>query len=210
VRITGWSPFEPGHEDDASLPVAALEYELTQRGAAPLEAVFSFHAANFLAPAVPEKANGRIGSMAGGFVLEGTLHGKPWTATSLAVATDDAAVKIDHAWSRGMGPLQMVWNDIAAGGLRERAPRAADEPAGGASLYVPVSLAPGQSKTVVVRLAWYCAESNLNRPVRAGRRVGASDLFVAVRPAAIDSFLLCKRSHDRHGVSGRESSYLDR
>jgi uncharacterized protein (DUF608 family) len=31
VEITGWSPFEPGDADNASLPVAALEYHFTNR-----------------------------------------------------------------------------------------------------------------------------------------------------------------------------------
>ena len=31
VSIMGWSPFEPGDADNASLPVAALEYRFTSR-----------------------------------------------------------------------------------------------------------------------------------------------------------------------------------
>src|SRR5438552_233714 len=42
VEITGWSPFEPGDADNASLSVAALEYHFTNSNKTPLEAVFSF------------------------------------------------------------------------------------------------------------------------------------------------------------------------
>ena len=49
VEITGWSPFEPGDADNASLPVAALEYRFTNRSAAAVEAVFSLNARNFMA-----------------------------------------------------------------------------------------------------------------------------------------------------------------
>src|ERR1700729_2550212 len=48
ARITGWSPFEPGKNDDSSLPVCALEYRFTNRAAAALDLVFSFNAKTFL------------------------------------------------------------------------------------------------------------------------------------------------------------------
>src|SRR6266704_6980013 len=47
-EITGWSPFDPGDPDNSSLPVAALEYRFTNPTKAPLEAVFSFNAKNFM------------------------------------------------------------------------------------------------------------------------------------------------------------------
>src|SRR4029077_13041447 len=48
VEITGWSPFEPGDSDNASLPVAALEYRFTNRAQSALGGVFSFNAKNFM------------------------------------------------------------------------------------------------------------------------------------------------------------------
>ena len=56
VELTGWSPFEPGDADNASLPVAALEYHFTNSNKTPLEAVFSFNARNFMAIAKNEQA----------------------------------------------------------------------------------------------------------------------------------------------------------
>ena len=49
MEITGWSPFIPGDADNSSLPVAALEYRFVNPGAESVEAVFSFHAQNFMA-----------------------------------------------------------------------------------------------------------------------------------------------------------------
>ncbi len=48
VEICGWSPFEPGNADAASLPVAALEYRFTNRTASEVQAVFSWNALNFM------------------------------------------------------------------------------------------------------------------------------------------------------------------
>ena len=49
VTLTGWSPFEPNDADGSSLPVAGLEYRIVNRGRTRLDAVFSFHARNFMA-----------------------------------------------------------------------------------------------------------------------------------------------------------------
>src|SRR5208282_4525658 len=48
VKLTGWNPFEPGDADNASLPVAGLEYQFTAHGTETVEAVFSFNAMNFM------------------------------------------------------------------------------------------------------------------------------------------------------------------
>jgi hypothetical protein len=75
VEICGWSPFEPGDADAASLPVAALEYRFTNRSAAEVRAVFSWNAANFLAvirhrPPVRRPPNQQaVRAAPGGFVL---------------------------------------------------------------------------------------------------------------------------------------------
>src|SRR5437762_917267 len=67
VELIGWSPFEPGDADNSSLPVAALEYRFVNRSRQHLDAVFSFHARNFMAIGT-EHDNG-VRSAPGGFVL---------------------------------------------------------------------------------------------------------------------------------------------
>jgi uncharacterized protein (DUF608 family) len=97
AELTGWSPFEPLHSDDASLPVAAVEYRLLNRTARPLSAVFSFHAEHFVrtpdsAPVLPPRA------VDGGFVLEtdGSCH-SPFFATWQASALQPAVASIAQA-----------------------------------------------------------------------------------------------------------------
>jgi len=48
VKITGFSPFIPLESDDSSLPVAGLEYEVTNTSREILEATFSFHSENLM------------------------------------------------------------------------------------------------------------------------------------------------------------------
>lgn len=183
VRIVGWSPFEPGNEDDASLPVAGLEYEFTHRGTAPISAVFSFNADNFL---TSESAHGRIRSIAGGFVLDGAVTDKPWTSGSFAVSTDDPDVAVNHAWFRNdsLNPLRTVWRDIAKGAFYDRAPVTDEKnPATGASLFVPFSLEPGQSKTIAIRLAWYVGRSSLRLP---GGKIQSDRSEDSYRPKSVE------------------------
>ncbi len=161
VEITGWSPFEPGDADHASLPVAALEYRFTNRTGRDLEAVFSWSARNFMA--VGNNPQG-IKPAPGGFHLWGAAaKDRAWEEGAFIAAVDDPAVRVNHAWFRGgwWDGLTMAWRDIAEGRCFDRPPVSEGGPAPGATLFVPFRLAPGQSKTVVLRLCWYVGTTNL-------------------------------------------------
>jgi len=159
VTVTGWSPFEPGQEDDASLPVAGLEYRFVNRTAKPVEAVFSFNAGNVMAG----EKDGHIRPLAGGFILGGAIEDRPWTAGAFAVSTDDGAAMVNHAWFRGFAYRYIVWKDIAEGACYARPPlpEGSGEPVPGATLFVPFTLAPGAEKLIRLRLGWYVPNSNL-------------------------------------------------
>jgi uncharacterized protein (DUF608 family) len=165
VEITGWSPFEPGDADNASLPVAALEYRFTNKSAVAVEAVFSWNARNFMAVRGNPDA---VRSTPGGFVLwSGPKKDHPYEEGAFSATVDDPAVKVNHAWFRGgwFDPLTMAWKDIAGGACYNRPPVTDGGASPGATLFVPISLAPGASKTIVLRFAWYVGQTNL----RAGR-----------------------------------------
>src|SRR6185437_5401248 len=151
AEVTGWSPFVPGAEDDSSWPVAALEYRFVNRGSKPVEAVFSFNAANFLGPDSSGAGQG-VRPVPGGFVLWGREDAaRPETEAALAATVADPAVRVNHAWFRGLGfdPLTMAWRDVAAGACFQRPP-AAGQPAPGASLFVPFRLGPGESRLIAL------------------------------------------------------------
>ena len=155
VELTGWSPFEPNDADAASLPVAGLEYRFTNIGASRVDAVFSFSSRNFMAAA--GERNG-VRKTPRGFVLfEQGSEKKPWEAGAFAAAVTDAGVKVNAAWFRGgwWDPLTMAWNDIQSGAVVDRPAVTDGSPSPGASLFVPFELAPGESRTITLQLAWY-------------------------------------------------------
>jgi uncharacterized protein (DUF608 family) len=167
VELTGWSPFTPGDASNSCLPMIALEYRFTNPTAAPIDAVFSFNAKNFLPESHAPEAVRKID---GGFVLWcGGTAAKPWDEASFAVTTSEPGVKVNYAWFRGgwFDALTMAWKDVAAGSAFDRPVVAGDEdPSPGATLFVPFKLAPGEKRTIASRMSWYAPGSHL--------RVGAS------------------------------------
>ena len=172
VEVTGWSPFVPGDEDASSLPVAALEYRFTNTSDVDVEAVYSFHAANFMAkrPRADGPEGGNVRATPGGFILsQQSLPNEPWHEGSFAAATRAEGATADCAWFRGgwFDPLTMVWNSVAAGEMRDKPPLTEGTPSPGGSLYVPLKLAPGESRTVEVLLSWFVPLSDLQTDVPA-------------------------------------------
>ena len=187
IELTGWSPFDPGDADNSSLPVAALEYRFTNATRRNIEAVFSFNAKNFM----PISGNPQaVRATPGGFVLwGGPGRDKPWEEGALSVTVSEPAVKVNHAWFRGgwFDGLTMAWKDVAEGACYDRPPVTEGASSPGATLFVPFQLAPGQSKTIVVRLVWYCGQTNL-RIGKDPKDAGAAAVAGPYRPWYAERF----------------------
>ena len=161
MQITGWSPFMPGHADDSSLPVAGVEYAFTNHTDQAQDAVFSFHAENFMNQQTPGQG---VRATRNGFVLwQPGCDETPEDQGAFSIVVDDPAVCVDCAWFRGgwFDSRTMVWNSIAAGDTPDLSPVTDDQPSPGGSIYVPFTLAAGESKTITVRLAWHVPYTNL-------------------------------------------------
>ena len=161
VEITGWSPFEPGDADNASLPVAALEYRFTNKSSKSREAVFSWSAKNFMAFGRNTNA---VKSAHGGFMLWcAAPQDRGWEEGAITATVDDPAAKVNHAWFRGgwFDPLTIAWKDITEGKCYEHPPVTEGGASPGATLFVPFTLAPRASKIIVLRLAWHVGKTNL-------------------------------------------------
>nr|HQA00126.1 GH116 family glycosyl hydrolase [Phycisphaerae bacterium] len=161
VQLTGWSPFVPGDPDSSSLPVAGLEYKFTSYYNEPIEAVFSFNAKNIMA-----RGNGprSIVGVPGGFVCkQAGTEKEPQYEGAFSATVSEPGVKTNLAWFRGgwFDPLTMAWKDISEGACFDRPAITEGETSPGASLFVPMRLEPGQSRTITVRLAWYAGRSSI-------------------------------------------------
>jgi uncharacterized protein (DUF608 family) len=159
IKITGWSPFVPGDSDNSSLPVGALEYSFKNPTNSAVEAVFSYNAKNFMAKS---REGHTIKSVKNGFVLweEGDEE-NPHNAGSFAAFLDNDNAVVDHCWFKGgwWDALTLVWNNIKEGILLDNPP--VEGPCPGASLFLPISLKPGEEKNVRLMFAWYVPETDL-------------------------------------------------
>ncbi len=168
VEITGWSPFVPGDAGNSSLPVAALEYRFSNRGVEPVEAIYSFHSRNFMAPRrlgrSAEPRRDAVRATENGFVLyyAGSPE-QPWEQGAFSATVDDPVTVVNCAWFRGgwFDPLTIAWKSVQDGTTPEAGPLADGEPSPGASLYVPFRLQPGEDKVICLRLAWHVPETDL-------------------------------------------------
>ena len=159
AKITGWSPFIPTDADNSSLPVGVLEYQFTNTSDKAIETVFSYNTKNFI------DGQGTIRGVKNGFVLESNQNN-----SGLAIYVDNAAAVVDHCWFRGawFDPQTVVWDNIRYGRIADKQPVKGVAP--GASVYVPLTLQPGETKTVKVNFCWYLPDSNLS--IGGARKVG--------------------------------------
>ena len=100
----------------------------------------------------------------GGFVLwQPGSEERPWEEGAFSATVDAPNTKVNCAWFRGgwFDPLTIIWKSIAAGETPEGAPITEGAPSPGGSLYVPLHLAPGESRTLVLRLAWHVPHTDV-------------------------------------------------
>jgi hypothetical protein len=193
VELVGWSPFEPGDADNSSLPAAALEYRFTNRSAAKMEGVFSFNAKNFLANGENPRA---VRPIEGGFILwGGGKKDQPWQECAFAATVSEPEAKTNYAWFRGgwWDPLTMAWKDVAEAACYGKDPLKEGEPSPGATLFVPFKIGAGESKTIVLRLAWFSGRTNL--------RIGKEPAGVTADNSASFRPWYSERFTDINGVS---------
>jgi len=159
VTLTGWSPFIPGNADDSSLPVGALEYSFKNQTESTIEAVFSFNTKNFMAAASEGSA---VLPIRNGFILyQRGSETQPAREGAMAVFVDDGQTVVDHCWFKGgwWDALTLAWKNVHEARLLANPPLEGACP--GASLFVPLTMAPGEEKTVRVMLAWYVPVTEL-------------------------------------------------
>ena len=159
VTLTGWSPFIPADQDNSSLPVGSIEYKFRNTGSSKIEAVFSYSSKNFMSQ---QSGKNSIRAVSNGFVLsEDGAQGKPETKGYFAVYTNEPSTSVDYCWFRGgwFDPLTMAWKAIKDSEVISNPPVESNSP--GATLFVPFTLAPGETRVIRLMMAWYVPDSNL-------------------------------------------------
>jgi uncharacterized protein (DUF608 family) len=164
VKIIGWNPFIPADSDNSSLPIAGVEYHFSNPTEETIDAVYSFHAENFLSSSAAQSVK-RVTRSEHGFVLEQQFHAdRPWDEAYFSAWLDDGDATVNPAWFRGgwFDPQTMIWKSIQEGEALDRPALTEGDPSRGGSLYLPIQLAPGEKKSVTLKWAWYLPNSRLD------------------------------------------------
>lgn len=157
IKLVGWNPFIPNDEDNSGLPVGGLEYTFTNTSKNKVEAIFSFNSRNFMCRTNDEVSP--ITKMDKGFVLNQIApKNAPEMEGHCAIFTDEEASEVNYNWFRGgwFDPLTIAWNNAENGNMPEGDPKLGGT---GASIYVPFTLKPGETKTIHLYIAWYVPKS---------------------------------------------------
>ena len=158
VEITGWSPFVPGNSDQSSLPVGAIEYTFNNPTQENIEAVFSYNTKNFMSVG----SGNTVLPFDNGFILwqEGS-QSQPEQEGACAFFVDDDNAVVDHCWFKGgwWDSLTITWENIKTARLMDNPPVKGSCP--GASLFVPFTVQPGQTRTIRLMAAWYVPQTKL-------------------------------------------------
>jgi hypothetical protein len=86
------------------------------------------------------------------------------------IYVDNDESVVDYCWFRGgwFDSKTILWKNIENMSLKDNPP--IDEPVPGASIYVPVSLNPGEEKTIKVNYCWYFPDTKLKLGRRADEK----------------------------------------
>ena len=189
VSLTGYSPFAPLDPDNSSLPVASLEYTFSNPTDKTVDAIYYINSLNFmdLHRREPE-LRAHILRKDNGFILtQSANEDEPHLQGSFYVAIDDSNAEVNTDWFNGgwFDVLTMQWNDIKAG--RQNSGHQPDNLSPGGAVSVGFSLAPKESKKIVVKFAWYVPYTNI--------RIGA-ELPETEKSACCDDSSCCCDSAD--------------
>jgi uncharacterized protein (DUF608 family) len=158
VEITGWSPFVPGQADLSSMPTVALEYKFQNNTSKTIEAVFSYNTKNFMASG----GGDTVLAIDNGFILwQPGSESQPEREGAYAIFVDDDNAVVDHCWFKGgwWDSLTLAWENVKKARLINNPPVKGSCP--GASLFVPLTVKPGQAKTVRLMMCWYVPKTKL-------------------------------------------------
>lgn len=158
IGITGWNPFIPLDDKNSSLPCAILEYSFRNRTRRPVNFEFSFHSTHFGRTKQGE-ANTRNGVIPGGFELTNVEPPSTEEFGSAAVVVVGHRPLVKSMWLRGgwFDGISALWREVSEGKFTPNKATNAEGITGrnGASLLVSATVAPGESVTIPVVLAWY-------------------------------------------------------
>ena len=161
ATVTGWSPLVPNDDRASGLPCAILEYTFENKSAETVEFEFSYHLSHLAVGAGgwSETRTRAISEGPGGGVFF-TSAASPDRDDfgSAALYAIGQTPQIKASWFRGgwFDGISVLWQEVSAGRFRPSAgDDAAKDARSGGSVLLEGRLAPGETVTYPVVIAWH-------------------------------------------------------
>jgi uncharacterized protein (DUF608 family) len=173
VKLTAWNPFIPLDDKNSGIPCVILEYTLHNASREPVEYEFSYHLSHLAAGCKPEQSGSSNTVIPGSGVFLSNneeANAEGYGSASLTVIGNQPRIK--GMWLRSpewtYGSLTALWREVSIGTFTANEGSNSIDTTGrnGASILLEGKLAPGESRTYPVLLAWHFPNCYLE----AGRR----------------------------------------
>ena len=162
VEVVGWNPFIPLDDKNSGIPCAILEYVLHNTSAKTVEYEFSYHLSH-LAPGCKPDQSATINEIIAGKGVFMTNREEPNAESfgSAALIAVGESPRIKAMWLRSPGwefdSLSALWREVSTGHFTSNEGSNTVDTAGrnGGSILLAGELAPGESRTHTIVIAWH-------------------------------------------------------
>ena len=158
----------PAAADASSLPVAGVEYKISNTATQERTFVFGIHCEHILCD---RDGRGRVRPCPQGFILnEGEQRRADDQQSAVAVVLDNDNTRVDASWFRGgwYDTRSVLWQRIVASKHENREPPTDDQGHPGASATIHFSLTPDETRMLRVLFTWYVPDIGFERGVFSG------------------------------------------
>jgi uncharacterized protein (DUF608 family) len=174
VNITGWNPFIPLDDRNSGIPCAILEYALRNTSTAPVEYEFSYHLSHLAPGCKPDQAGSMNAVIPGkGLLLNNREEANAEAFGSAALIAIGESPRVKAMWLRSPGwefdSLSALWREVSTGHFTTNDGSNNVDTAGrnGASILLEGKVAPRDSRTHTIVIAWHFPNCYLREGVKS-------------------------------------------
>ncbi len=162
VTITGWNPFIPLDDKNSGIPCVILDYTFHNASPRTVEYEFSYHLSHLAPGCKPEMGSTVNTTIPGkGVLLSNTEEANAESFGSACLTVIGHQPRVKGMWLRSPGwefdSLSALWREVSTGTFTTNEGSNEIDKAGrnGASILLEGKLAPGESRTYPIVIAWH-------------------------------------------------------
>jgi uncharacterized protein (DUF608 family) len=162
VTLTAWNPFVPLDDKNSGIPCAILDYTLLNASSHPIEYEFSYHLSHLAPGCSSEESNSRNTVIPDrGVFLHNLEEPNAESFGSASLIAIGSKPRIKGMWLRSPGwrfdSLSALWREVSTGNFTANEGSNEIDKSGrnGCSILLEGTLAPGESKTHPIVIAWH-------------------------------------------------------